>query len=362
MGCSSASSTDLKEEKPILISDLQHEFDCDFNGMTLTLLQNYRIACHNEKNKIYIYSLNIAEKTWNLEISKTIEGNVGRIHYICELTNQKIASTYSSFSSLDNENENDNFQYHQINIVYIWKLSKENLLLLQKFDLATTSRYLTPISNGFVIFYPLNDIQLFIEKENTYENKTTLIDIVGYGVRSVLQLRNKTTIISSGIYEKNPQTNKSFFISFWEMETKEKKHSIMEVGVYSPQQMIELYDGTIAVSCSYDIQLNEQYSQKETFIVFINPLNFEIIRKVFFKDYISEGYELVPFDLFSLLAVKEGVIFQISTKNYSFMYTFSKKDDLFSCPILIIDRKYVIMKKYGSKLFSLYVIIQENTN
>ena len=69
MGCS---STKLKDEKPILISDLQYEFDCDFNGSNLILLQDNRIACHNEKNKIYIYSLNFAEKTWNLEISKTI--------------------------------------------------------------------------------------------------------------------------------------------------------------------------------------------------------------------------------------------------------------------------------------------------
>ena len=358
MGCS---STKLKDEKPILISDLQYEFDCDFNGSNLTLLQDNRIACHNEKNKIYIYSLNYAEKTWTLEISKTIEGNMGRIHCICELTKEKIASTFSFLSSSNSDNQN-NTSYEQCNIVHIWELSKENLLLLQQIDLTLPLLYLTFISNGFVIFYPLNDIQIFIEKDNTYKNETTLTDIVGYGVRSVLQLKNKTKIISSGIYDKNPQQSKSYFISFWEIETKKKLHSIMEIGVYSPKQMIELHDGTIALSCAYDIQLEEQMPLTEAFVVIINPENYEIIRKVIFDDYVSEGYQMVPFDMSSLIAAKEGGIFQVSTQNYSFVYTFSKKDNLFSCPIIVIDRRYVVIKQMGNKLFSLYVILEENFN
>ena len=358
MGCS---STKLKDEKPILISDLQYEFDCDFNGSNLILLQDNRIACHNEKNKIYIYSLNFAEKTWDLEISKTIEGNMGRIHCICELTKEKIISSFSCLLSSNSDNQN-NTSYEQSNSVHIWELSKEKLLLLQQIDLTMSLLYLTSISNGFVIFYPLNDIQIFIEKDITYKNETTLTDIVGYGVRSVLQLKNKTKIISSGIYDKNPQQSKSYFISFWEIETTKKLHSIMEIGVYSSQQMIELHDGTIALSCAYDIQLKEQIPQKEAFVVIINPENYEIIRKVIFDDYVSEGYQLVPFDMSSLIAAKEGRIFQISTKNYSFVYTFSKKDNLFSCPIIVIDKKYVLIKQMGNKLFSLYMILQENIN
>ena len=373
MGCS---STNLKDLKPIIITSLNHVFDCDFKGKSIILLKDQRIASHNGKNKIFIYSLNIKTKKWNLDFVKKIisEGECETIYSICQLDNEKLVTTYHAhiapdqpFKRIEEEDEEDDDDgFEQMNIhsefqsfdrVHIWKLTKDQFILEQKIQLKVLIMYAAPITNGFALYCPLNEIQIFKEKNNSYEIDMTLED-VGDGVCSLIQLRNKKEIVTTGVFDKTNKHIYDRFISFWDSKSYQKKYTIMGYGAISPKQMVELYDEKIAVSCDYS-QVKPDEIKKDSFIILIDPTNYNILKKIESKELITHGFELFPLDYFSFVAVKDGMFLQISSKQFEIVYSEKSAEEYSGSVIVILERQYVVIQNERNKQFSVFKILSE---
>ena len=122
-------------------------------------------------------------------------------------------------------------------------------------------------------------------------------------VSSIIQLRNQVELVSCG-------HNSSTGISFWNINDYTQQRTIEGYCVHSPNQMIELFNGNIAL-----FTCNEPYR-----IVIIARSSYKLLKEIELYGYITDESSLCTFNEHSFICVYKGTFLHISNSDFSILF------------------------------------------
>ena len=111
-------------------------------------------------------------------------------------------------------------------------------------------------------------------------------------------------LVSCGCYS-------STGVSFWNINSFIKQHTITGYCVYYPTHMIELSDGNIALS---------SYINSSSLIVIIDSSSYEVKKEIQLEEYITDCSSLCVYDEHSFVYVYKGTFLQISNEDGSIIF------------------------------------------
>ena len=180
-------------------------------------LSDSRIATGGGYNySIRIFSLDLESKSWKLNIVHKAHNDI--IPSLCELQGNRLVS-----SSVDST-------------IKIWNLSQDSLTLIKTLNGRGGWIYkVIPLTNNLLASGSGERIIKIWESKDNYNEVRTLVD--NFSVFSLLQLQNREILVCGGDSDE---------ISFWNINTYKKEHSIRCGGADSPNGMVELPNNCIS--------------------------------------------------------------------------------------------------------------------
>ena len=363
MGCISNKGIDLKDIQAKTIKDLQYEFEIEIIGNGI-LLKDQRLATYLTKEGIFICSIDISNKTWKIDIMHKLENKVEGegIFAICELCNNKLAVSYYGRSPIiKNESQSDisdiDEEWEFIRKVQIWKIEQINLTLINELKQEEmVSNIVSLPNNNFATLMPYAH-KVIIWKDN--DNSFTIVSeqIEEGDVAVLIQLKGKDELVTTGELVQKDDIN--YFVTFWDLKNKKKKHTIKGYGVTNQSEILELSSGNIALSCCKHSSesISNNSNNIDNFIIIIDTNKYTIIKKIESDEHFFGSCFLSYFNEESFFAVESGIFVQISSKDFSIMYDYLNEDEIQCSNVIIMNGgKYVIIKNKNSG-FSIFKII-----
>ena len=257
--------------------------------LSLTITKDNRIASGGANGNISISSYNINKCSWNIDIYKK-KAHEYRVGYLCSLNDNRLLSCGVE------------------NSIKVWSISDEDITLLKEIKEQHTDTVwkMIPLSNERFASCS-GDCTVKIWESDTYQLLSTLTH--DESVRSIIQLKYKEVLVSCTYHiehneKSRPRYNEGLnCIYFWDLNNNTKQYTIERICVNSPNHMIELSDGNIALSTN----------KKKTHcpIIIIDKSSYQK-QEIESKEYITNGSSLCAYANHSFIYACKGTLLQIS--------------------------------------------------
>ena len=285
-----------KTDKQIELKELQLEIHIEnihnsSSFFTPIILHDGRIVgCGVDCKSISVSSVNYLTKKWNVDINKQ-DAHKSSIRSFLELTDNRLVSSSDDQS------------------IKIWKVRQNDLIEIKNINehQGIVTRVLQIGKDKFASSSYDKTIKIW-NTTNPYQLTQTLI--CENQVKNMIYISSNDTLISSC---------GSSCLEFWKIKANQKVQSIK--GVYTDyclNSLIELPNHNIAISTQ---------SPSNT-IVIIDTQQFTITQQIQLQGYISSCSTLCLLNKNSFLYIREGKLVQISTKDYSILYSANNKNNL----------------------------------
>ena len=256
-------------------------------------LPDTRIAASDSYGSIKIYSLNLQSRTWNVDIAVDDAHN-DSIYTLCLIGPDTIVS-----GSKDR-------------LIKIWTFTDTALQLKETlYGHSNNINKIISLSHKRFASGSLDETIKIWRSEHPHSLMKTLEE--GCFVSSLIQLRNKEMLVNNG---------KGRGISFWNISTYKKEHSVKYDNYWAFNGIIELPNDMIAVSSGESLK-----------ITIIDTVKYVVVKEIFSEKYIEYGgRDAYPCSLFlydsnSFIYVHQESLLQISTYDFEILYQTKLKNE-----------------------------------
>ena len=248
------------------------------------------VGCGVDCKSISVCSVNYLTKEWKIDINKA-DAHDSNIRSFLELTDDRLISSSDDGS------------------IKVWKVRQNDLIEIKNINehRGKVTKVLQIDKDKFASSSHDETIKIW-NTANPYQLTQTLI--CEAQVMNMIYINANDTLISSC---------GSSCLEFWKIKANQKVKSIK--GVYTEyclNSMIELPNHNIAIST---------VSPSST-IVIIDTQQFTIIQQIQLQGYISNYSAICLLNKNSFLYIREGNLVQISTTDYSILYSTKNKTNL----------------------------------